>query len=106
MATLVDVWKCPICQADARPPMLFIDGWMLQVRNELVARGESGAKHIMVSLDGKWTVKKENDTVREESSNPSRFSEGNDRKPNTQDDGDKIPDRPREKVVISLLDDD
>jgi hypothetical protein len=58
-ATQVDVWRCPICSADARPPTLCIDGWMLSVRNEMVNKGLTHASAIKVDSSGQWRIKEE-----------------------------------------------
>ncbi|KAK3114412.1 hypothetical protein LTR53_007297 [Teratosphaeriaceae sp. CCFEE 6253] len=47
----VDTWKCPICRKDARPSVLVRDGFLVDVRRELEARGgwllegEGGREH-------------------------------------------------------------
>ena len=58
-ATQVDVWSCPICSADARPTMLFVDEWMLGIRNELVSKGLSDTAAIKVNEHGQWEIKEE-----------------------------------------------
>lgn len=58
--TRVDVWKCPICGADARPCSLVVDGYLAEVRSVLEAVGQLGtAKAIMVGEDAMWRVKNE-----------------------------------------------
>jgi hypothetical protein len=57
--TEVDVWKCPICSSDARPLKLYLDKWMLQVRDTLAAKSLLNATQIVVKEDGSWTVKDE-----------------------------------------------
>jgi hypothetical protein len=57
--TQVDVWRCPICSADARPPMLCIDEWMLGIRNEIVAKELTHISAINVDASGNWTIKEE-----------------------------------------------
>lgn len=54
--TEVDVWKCPICNGDARPHKLRLDNWMLKVREELIGLGMEDADCIMVEADGTWRV--------------------------------------------------
>ncbi|KAH7112767.1 hypothetical protein B0J13DRAFT_461117 [Dactylonectria estremocensis] len=54
--SMVDAWKCPICDLDARPTSLRIDGYFVQVRKELVGRGETNTKAITITADGKWTA--------------------------------------------------
>jgi hypothetical protein len=55
--TSADHWRCPICDKDARPFMLYIDGFLLKVRKELEKRGELDAKAIVVTADGEWVPK-------------------------------------------------
>ncbi|KAL2415422.1 hypothetical protein ABEF95_006134 [Exophiala dermatitidis] len=53
-----DQWKCPICRKDARPPMLVVDEFLLQVRQQLQQRNQlEEAKAILVNEDGSWDVK-------------------------------------------------
>lgn len=55
----VDVWKCPICAGDARPGELVVDGWLVAVKEELLARegGMEGVQAIVVDDKGVWNVK-------------------------------------------------
>ena len=55
--TKPDVWRCPICRADARPHRLQLDNWMLGVRSELERTGQLDASRIIVEADGSWMVK-------------------------------------------------
>jgi hypothetical protein len=52
--SLIDKWKCPICQNDARPYSLRIDGFLLEVREALGAQDLLNTKGIVVSADGSW----------------------------------------------------
>jgi hypothetical protein len=52
--SLVDNWNCPICDQDARPNMLQIDDYMVQVRSKLLAMGKENTKAIQVAADGSW----------------------------------------------------
>lgn len=52
--SLVDKWKCPLCQGDARPYSLRIDGFMVEVRNLLTEQNLLNVKEIKVSPDGSW----------------------------------------------------
>ncbi|EXJ85800.1 hypothetical protein A1O1_06169 [Capronia coronata CBS 617.96] len=53
-----DLWKCPICNKDARPLMLTIDRFLLEVRKTLEQRNQvEGARAILVKEDGSWEVK-------------------------------------------------
>ncbi|KAK7545505.1 hypothetical protein IWX49DRAFT_550803 [Phyllosticta citricarpa] len=58
--TGADEWRCPICRADARPAQLIVDGFLMDVRKQLAARGVlDTASVIIVEADGSWSVKKE-----------------------------------------------
>jgi len=58
-ASVVDQWKCPICGTDARPNVLFHDGFIGHVNMALEARGLSETRQIVVLQDGTWRVKGE-----------------------------------------------
>ncbi|KAH6985666.1 hypothetical protein BKA56DRAFT_613100 [Ilyonectria sp. MPI-CAGE-AT-0026] len=95
--SMVDVWKCPICDLDARPMSLRIDDYFVQVRHELVARGETNTKAITVAADGKWTAVEEPDDSDDETPAPiqARVTNG---------DGGKKKSTPTASV-IEILDD-
>lgn len=52
-----DQWFCPICKKDARPFMLVIDEFLVEVRRDLQLLGGLDAKAIIVKADGKWVPK-------------------------------------------------
>ncbi|KAK0652948.1 hypothetical protein B0T16DRAFT_108144 [Cercophora newfieldiana] len=54
--SIPDKWRCPICFEDARPYSLRIDGFLLQVRNELQQENKLQTKSMRVKSDGTWTV--------------------------------------------------
>ncbi|PKX98255.1 MIZ zinc finger domain protein [Aspergillus novofumigatus IBT 16806] len=57
-AVLKENWKCPICGADARPQHLIIDGFLGEVRADLVRMGcLEGARAIKIKADGSWELK-------------------------------------------------
>jgi hypothetical protein len=56
-ATAADQWKCPICNGDARPQHLVIDGFLEHVRAELYRQGLHDTRAIIVSRDGSWKPK-------------------------------------------------
>ncbi|OJD35480.1 miz zinc finger protein [Diplodia corticola] len=58
----VDDWKCLVCNGDARPESLVVDGFLMQVITELSAAGQSETSAIIVDSDGKWKAKPEDDT--------------------------------------------
>lgn len=57
--TAADSWLCPICKADARPNVLAVDEFLIQVRKALDAKGLSDTRAITVDRDGHWTPKPE-----------------------------------------------
>lgn len=60
--SLPDEWKCPICNADARPQNLVIDGFFIEVREELKRRGRlEDARAIVFEMSADWHVKEEED---------------------------------------------
>ncbi|KAJ5132214.1 transcriptional regulator family: Zinc finger MIZ-type [Penicillium atrosanguineum] len=68
-AALNDNWRCPICNADARPQLLCVDKFFLAVRDYLVATDNlDGANAIEVKADGSWTLQ----AIRDESPNAPR----------------------------------
>ncbi|KAJ4292712.1 hypothetical protein N0V90_009375 [Kalmusia sp. IMI 367209] len=50
-------WRCPICNADARPQHLVVDGFFEQVRSKLLNNGLSRTRAIIVEQDGSWKPK-------------------------------------------------
>ncbi|KAK1448350.1 MIZ/SP-RING zinc finger [Colletotrichum cuscutae] len=57
--SLVDKWKCPLCDGDARPYSLRVDKFMEDVRKSLEAEGKLNTKTIYVRADGTWKAKEE-----------------------------------------------
>lgn len=55
----VDVWKCPICRADARPKNLVVDGFLIEVHKKLSEMDQLNTRAIIVDSDGKWRPKPE-----------------------------------------------
>jgi hypothetical protein len=58
-ATVADQWKCPICNCDARPQHLIIDGFLESVRAKLYESGLQDTRAIIVDQDGSWKPKAE-----------------------------------------------
>jgi hypothetical protein len=54
-----DAWRCPICNADARPDRLVVDGFLEEVKKQLDAKGLSKTRAIIVHQDGTWKPKAE-----------------------------------------------
>lgn len=53
-----DNWYCPICRTDARPQFLRVDGFLSEVRDELIRSGRLElAQAIKVQADGAWSLK-------------------------------------------------
>ncbi|KAF4419656.1 E3 SUMO-protein ligase PIAS2 [Colletotrichum fructicola] len=57
--SLVDRWKCPVCDGDARPYSLMMDSFMAEVRKKLEADRKLHTKTIFVAADGTWRPKVE-----------------------------------------------
>ncbi|KAF4550709.1 MIZ/SP-RING zinc finger-containing protein [Elsinoe fawcettii] len=51
--------KCPLCGADARPPEIVLDGFLMDVRNELKKTNRLDARTITVDEKGTWRIKEE-----------------------------------------------
>lgn len=56
-ASAADHWKCPICNGDARPQHLIIDGFFEEVRRELERQGLPETRAIVVDQQGSWQPK-------------------------------------------------
>jgi hypothetical protein len=56
---MADEWKCPLCAGDARPHRLVIDGFLMDVRRELVVRHLDETRAIVVDKEGGWAPKAE-----------------------------------------------
>lgn len=54
-----DAWRCPICKADARPNVLVVDDFLIEVRQALESKGLLETRAIIVDSNGKWKVKPE-----------------------------------------------
>jgi hypothetical protein len=53
-----DNWKCPICNADARPQLLVLDRFLEDIRMQLIQRDQlEGTQSILIKPDGTWSVK-------------------------------------------------
>lgn len=66
---MVDVWKCPICGLDARPPSLQVDDYFAEIRATLFARGQERVKKVQVDPKGNWTPIIEDDDTDDAVSN-------------------------------------
>jgi hypothetical protein len=81
-STVPDNWKCPICNGDARPHHLIVDGFLQEVRSELEKQGLLKTRTIIMSEDGSWKPKPEltegvadgNDDDDDAPANPNRQS--------------------------------
>ncbi|KAF2853646.1 hypothetical protein T440DRAFT_313612 [Plenodomus tracheiphilus IPT5] len=54
-----DTWRCPICNADARPSQLIVDGFLEEVKGELESNGLEMTRVIVVGADGTWKPRTE-----------------------------------------------
>ncbi|KAJ4988890.1 MIZ/SP-RING zinc finger [Stagonosporopsis vannaccii] len=57
--SVADQWRCPICRLDARPTVLVVDEFLVQVRKELESQGLLDTRAIVVDQDGSWKPKPE-----------------------------------------------
>ncbi|KAI1462696.1 hypothetical protein F4805DRAFT_6157 [Annulohypoxylon moriforme] len=57
--SFVDKWRCPLCDGDARPFSLRIDGFLVEVRSKLEHENKLSTKSILVDKDGNWKPKEE-----------------------------------------------
>lgn len=57
--SMVDKWKCPLCDRDARPHSLRMDSFMADVRAKLEKDGKLHTKTIYAAADGTWKPKEE-----------------------------------------------
>jgi hypothetical protein len=72
---MAETWRCPICRADARPQVLYVDGFMTAVRSKLVEMNRlETAKAILVKGDGSWAVREEKNQGRDRASNTPMVS--------------------------------
>ncbi|KAJ5669366.1 hypothetical protein N7462_010436 [Penicillium macrosclerotiorum] len=56
-APMNENWRCPICNADARPQSLIEDRFFTEMRDELVSSGRlAGASAIQIRADGSWSL--------------------------------------------------
>ncbi|KAJ5921381.1 hypothetical protein N7466_009707 [Penicillium verhagenii] len=68
---LNDNWRCPICNADARPQLLVLDRFLEQVRAQLIATNQlEGAQSIQIKPDGTWAVSSTRDDAASSSDKP------------------------------------
>ncbi|KAF2112059.1 hypothetical protein BDV96DRAFT_168155 [Lophiotrema nucula] len=58
-ASMADHWKCPICNGDARPHLLVVDGFLQKVRRTLAQHSLLNTRAIIVGQDGSWKPKVE-----------------------------------------------
>jgi hypothetical protein len=66
-AVLKENWKCPICGADARPQHLIVDGFLGEVRADLMRTGRlEGARAIKIKADGSWELKSDGESTSSE----------------------------------------
>lgn len=57
-----DQFKCPICDADARPQSLVRDEFFDSLREKLAKMNRLDAKEIIMHQDGSWRIKEEETT--------------------------------------------
>ena len=60
--TVVDCWRCPLCRGDVRPQKLVVDGFLVEVREQLAEQNKLDTRAIVVEADGRWKPKQEETT--------------------------------------------
>lgn len=57
-----DNWRCPICGEDVRPQNLIVDGFLVEVQEELRQTNRlDDARAIQIRADGSWELKTDKD---------------------------------------------
>ncbi|KAL9021937.1 MAG: hypothetical protein Q9185_000808 [Variospora sp. 1 TL-2023] len=97
-----DQFKCPICDADARPPSLVRDEFFLSLRAILASMDRLDAKAIVMQQDGSWRIKEEEKSG-ETGDGSGRLSTGS--RPGAATAGVNGADARREIETIELDDD-
>lgn len=97
-----DQLKCPICDADARPPSLVRDEFFLSLRAILASMDRLDAKAIVMQQDGSWRIKEEEKSG-ETGDGSGRLSTGS--RPGAATAGVNGADARREIETIELDDD-
>ncbi|KAI6360624.1 hypothetical protein MCOR25_006709 [Pyricularia grisea] len=65
--SIVDHWKCPICNGDARPQSLRIDEFLVEVRRKIESEGNlHNTKTLVIFPDNSWKPITEDDDDDEE----------------------------------------
>ncbi|KAK5629147.1 hypothetical protein RRF57_004862 [Xylaria bambusicola] len=52
--SFVDKWRCPFCDGDARPYSLYVDEFLVEVRNQLEQANQLRTKSITVYANRSW----------------------------------------------------
>ena len=99
---MLDEWRCPVCNADARPQNLILDCFLVEVREELLRQKRLSTKAIVIEADGKWRPKLETrDDIQGESLlDPTYASSA------AAASGGRVLPTPRRESVVIELDDD
>ena len=61
-----DEFRCPVCNGDARPQSLVIDGYFMHIREELQKQGRLDAKAIVFHQSGDWEIKEDEEATGEQ----------------------------------------
>lgn len=101
---LPDEWKCPFCHADARPQNLLVDGFFIDVKEELKRLNRlEDARAIVFEKTGEWHVKEEEETEESGDGSGRRPSRANAAAAAAAGNADG---RPRQESVVIEIDDD
>lgn len=106
--TMIDVWKCPLCNGDARPYELRVDDFLVGVRRELEEKGMLKVNAIWIAPDGKWRPKIEEKTgvSSDESSDDEPLRDMRARKQSRASSNGRTTNGRRAGVEVITLDDD
>ena len=55
--TLPDLFRCPICDGDARPQSLVVDDWFVDVLKKIKGMGRSDVRAVMLNEQAVWWIK-------------------------------------------------
>ena len=103
---LPDEWKCPICHVDARPQNLLVDGFFVEVREELKrSQRLEDARAIVFEKSGEWRVKEEEEMEESGDGEGRRASRGN-VVGGAGGAAGKADGRPRQESVVIEIEDD
>jgi len=98
--SMIDVWRCPVCNRDARPQNLIVDEFLEGIRRGLVEMGlDSRVKTVMIDKEGRWQPRIEDGEKGSSAVNGSRETGEED---DSGSDGDGMYNRRRKERRVTL----